>query len=554
MMASTNSRSPVDATVPAAAAAPRLEAVPAFDPAEKINILVVDDAPDKLLSLETVLADLNQNVVTATSGTEALRKLLKQEFAVILLDVNMPGMDGFETAGLIRQRKSTARVPIIFVTSFSTADTEVFRGYSLGAVDYLFTPVVPDVLRSKVSVFIELSKQQRELQHQAELLRKLQEERHQRQMAEAAERLERETQRNRFFTLSIELLAVADFQGHLLQVNPSWNDVLGYSAEELRSLRWTDLVHAEDRPGTLETLSQVMRGSGPAYFENRVHSRQGGYRWLGWTIAAFAEEELLYVFARDITERIEREAEVRHLNASLERHSTELQVANRELEEFSYSISHDLRGPLRAITGYTEILRTEHASALEGEGLQMLEAVERNSTYLTKLIDDFLAFFRFGRTQVNAMPFDMKVLVQAAIDVVRPVSARRSIEFKIGALPVAHGDRAMVRQVLINLLSNAVKFTAPAEKACVEVGAFEKAGATVYFVRDNGVGFNMRYYDKLFGVFQSLHRDEGFDGTGIGLALVHKIVRRHGGEIWAEGKVNEGATFYFTLGRPDDAS
>jgi PAS domain S-box-containing protein len=521
---------------------------------EKMNILLVDDAPDKLLALETILADLDQNVVKASSGTEALRQMLKRHFSVILLDVNMPGMDGFETAQLIRERKATAHVPIIFVTSFSTADTEVFRGYSLGAVDYIFTPVVPEVLRSKVRVFIELSKQNREIQQQAELLRKLQEERHERQLSAAAERIEWETRRNRFFNLSIELLAIANYRLELIQVNPTWGTVLGYTDEELKAQPFVDLIHPEDRASTLETIMKVMSGEAPAYFESRVRTKSGGHRWLGWTIAPFAEEELLYIFARDITERIEREAEVRSLNRTLEQHSTELQAANRELEEFSYSISHDLRGPLRAITGYTEIILSEHLEKLDGDGRQMVEAVSRNSLHLTKLIDDFLAFFRFGRAQVNAIHFDMKALAQAAIDVVKPVNAGRPIDFRVSALPAAFGDRAMVRQVLINLLSNAVKFSARSKHAIIEIGAMKRSGKTAYFVRDNGVGFNMKYYDKLFGVFQSLHKDEGFDGTGIGLALVHKIVRRHGGEVWADGKVNEGATFYFTLGTPEETA
>lgn len=522
----------------------RAEAVRESD---RINILIVDDTPDKLLALKTVLEDLDQNVVTANSGTEALRYLLRSDFAVILLDVNMPGMDGFETAQMIRSRKATARVPIIFVTSFSTADTEVFRGYSLGAVDYIFTPVVPEVLRSKVSVFIDLFQQTQEIRRQGELLRKMQEERHQRQLDEAVERIEWETRRNRFFNLSIELLAIANFRLELTQVNPTWLSTLGFSEEELKAQPFVDFVQSDDRATTIETIMKIMAGAAPAYLENRIRTKHGGYRWFGWTIAPFAEEELLYIFARDITQQIEREAEVRQLNQSLEKHSAELQAANRELEEFSYSISHDLRGPLRAITGYSEIILTEHTKKLDDEGRQMVEAVSRNSLHLTKLIDDFLGFFRFGRTQVNAIHFDMKALAQSAIDVVKPVNASRRLEFRIGPLPSAFGDRSMLRQVLVNLLSNAVKFTAPVQHAIIEIGITNRGGQAIYYIRDNGVGFNMKYYDKLFGVFQSLHKDEGFEGTGIGLALVHKIVRRHGGEIWAEGKINEGATFFFTL-------
>src|SRR5688500_20054285 len=179
----------------------------------KASILIVDDRPAKLLALEAVLEDLNQTIVRAESGREALRLVLRREFAVILLDINMPGMDGFETASLIRQRKSSAHTPIIFITSFSTADVEVYRGYSLGAVDYLFTPVTPEVLRSKVTVFVELAKMNREIQRQAEALRRAEEDRRQRKLARNNARLEWETRRNHFFRLSIELLAIASYDG-----------------------------------------------------------------------------------------------------------------------------------------------------------------------------------------------------------------------------------------------------------------------------------------------------------------------------------------------------
>src|SRR6266853_3851431 len=195
----------------------------------KTNILLVDDLPDKLLALEALLDTLDQNLVQARSGKDALRQLLKQDFAVILLDVSMPSMDGFETAALIRQRPKSEHTPIIFVTSIGNSENHISRGYSLGAVDYLLTPIVPEVLRAKVSVFVELHHQTELIKRQAEQLRNLEESRHQRELAVVADRLEVETRRNRFFTLALDMLGIANFEGRLLQLNPGWENALGYT-------------------------------------------------------------------------------------------------------------------------------------------------------------------------------------------------------------------------------------------------------------------------------------------------------------------------------------
>src|SRR5215472_4049266 len=195
----------------------------------KTNILIVDDRADKLLALEAILSSLDQNIVKARSGKEALRQLLKNDFAVILMDVSMPGMDGFETAALIRNRINSEHTPIIFVTSISNTENHVSRGYSLGAVDYLLTPIVPEILRAKVSVFVELHRQTELIKRQAEQLRQAEEARHQRELADAEDRLQAETRRNRFFTLAPEMLGIANMDGYLLQANASWERILGYA-------------------------------------------------------------------------------------------------------------------------------------------------------------------------------------------------------------------------------------------------------------------------------------------------------------------------------------
>ena len=218
---------------------------------EKVNILLVDDRPDKLMALQAVLNELRQNVVVAKSGKEALRHLLQTEFAVILLDVSMPGMDGYETAALIRKRPATEHTPIIFVTSLNQSENQVSRGYQLGAVDYILSPIIPQVLRSKVAAFVELHKRTEQIKRQGERLRQLEEIAYKRQLTEAVDRLEAETKRNRFFTLSLDMLAIADFDGFMLQLNPTWEKTLGYSEDELKSRPGLDFVHIEDRPAML---------------------------------------------------------------------------------------------------------------------------------------------------------------------------------------------------------------------------------------------------------------------------------------------------------------
>jgi PAS domain S-box-containing protein len=282
-------------------------------PDDKVSILLVDDRPDKLMALEAVLTDLSQKLVKATSGKDALKAVLKQDFAVILLDVNMPGMDGFETAALIRQRKKSEKTPIIFFTALSDTDTHITRGYSLGAVDYLRIPVEPDILRAKVAAFVDLYKKTEKVKQQAEMMRELQEREHRTQLAEATDRLEVETKRNRFFTLAIDMLAIAGFDGHFKQLNPSWEKTLGFSDEELKAKPLIEFVHLEDRASTEEQLQKVQTGASIAYFENRYRTKVGGWRWLGWTAAPFAEEGLIYIFARDLTERKVAEEERLHL-------------------------------------------------------------------------------------------------------------------------------------------------------------------------------------------------------------------------------------------------
>jgi light-regulated signal transduction histidine kinase (bacteriophytochrome) len=260
------------------------------------------------------------------------------------------------------------------------------------------------------------------------------------------------------------------------------------------------------------------------------------------------------VVVSEITERKLAEAEIRGMHESLERlvheRTAELEAAFQELDAFSYSVSHDLRAPLRAIGGFSGILVEEYGGVLPPEGRRYLDLVRAGAIRLSRLIDDLLAFARLNRQPLVKRTVDVGVLVRDVIDEVMGDAKERHVEVVLDALPAAAADPVLLRQVFVNLLSNALKYTRRRDPARIEIGAIagpEGAGAT-YFVRDDGVGFDMRYAANLFGVFQRYHRAEEYEGTGVGLAIVQRIVVRHGGRVWAESAPDHGATFYFTLG------
>ncbi|MDQ6733998.1 MAG: response regulator, partial [Nitrospirota bacterium] len=385
------------------------------------NILLVDDVPANLFALESVLSSLEQNIVKASSCREALRYILEQDFAVILLDVKMPETDGFETAALIRAHERSKHVPIIFLTGVSGTD-DMMRGYALGAVDYLLKPFMAEVVKSKVAVFVDLYR-----------------------------------------------------------------------------LRARASEQAQEQAATNQRLEQ------------EIHERK----------------------------RTESE---------LKLHQARLEAANTELEAFSYSVSHDLRAPLRHIDDFADLLQKHGSSQLDEKGRRYVTTILESASRMGRLINDLLEFSRMGRHEMQHKQVNMDLLVTDVLEQFEPEVAKRRISWNLSPLPLVQGDSAMLRQVLANLIANAIKYTSPRERATIAIGCqTEDEQETVIFIRDNGVGFDMQYGYKLFGVFQRLHSASQFEGTGIGLANVRRIIARHGGRTWAEGAVQEGATFYFSL-------
>jgi len=341
--------------------------------------------------------------------------------------------------------------------------------------------------------------------------------------------------------------------GRITDVNRAMEEASGLPREKLIGSNFTEYFTEPDkaragylqvlREGTVHdyplTLRQVSGSTMDVLYHATTYKNESG------------ELQGVYAAARDITVSKRAQTEMNRLHAEIEQQvvdrTAELAAANKELEAFAYSVSHDLRAPLRAVDGFARILSKEYAGRLDAEGQRLLRVVRDSAQKMGQLIDDLLAFSRMGRHEMASADIDMTVLARDVADGLRKLETARTIEIAIAPLPPTHGDPAMMRQAWFNLLSNAIKFTRPRSPAHIEVGGRVEGRENIYWVKDNGVGFDMQYVDKLFGVFQRLHGPEEFEGTGVGLALVQRIVHRHGGRIWAEAQLNEGATFCFAL-------
>lgn len=332
-----------------------------------------------------------------------------------------------------------------------------------------------------------------------------------------------------------------------LDVNPAFEKLTGL--KDVTGKKVTEVIPGirEADPALFEIYGNVALTGEPERFETHVEALKSWF-----SIAVYSPKKEYFVAIFDvITERKLAEKELRkhrdHLEELVEQRTLELKAVNKELEAFSYSVSHDLKTPLRAIDGFSNVMIEEYSGKLDNEGRRLLGIIRSSAQQMSQLIHDLLDFSRISRQQISESYIDMNALVRNILEELGPSLSGRKVELRINPLQPARGDRAMLRQALLNLLSNAAKFTQPRNEAFIEVGSTVKDSETVYFVKDNGVGFDMRYADKLFGVFQRLHSPEEFEGTGVGLAIVQRVIHRHGGGVWAEGRVNEGAVFYFSL-------
>jgi PAS domain S-box-containing protein len=378
-----------------------------------------------------------------------------------------------------------------------------------------------------------------------------------RELLQSREELKREvaerTQQASLLNLTHDSIFVRDMDFVITYWNLGARELYGWAAEDAVGKRSDQLLQTVF-PAPLEDIQTELLRTGRWEGELTRTTAHGiqvvvAARW-AWRRDEQEGPAAILETSNDISERKRREQEIRALNEELGKRSTELEAINKELEAFAYSISHDLRAPLRHMSGFTELLQKHIASLLNEKSQRYMAMILESAKKMGNLIDDLLAFSRIGRAETHKTMVSLEQLVQEALSEVRQETEGRNIAWKVGALPALYGDGSMLRLALVNLISNAAKFTRTRPKAEIEIGCTDqKLDQVVVFIRDNGVGFNMKYVNKLFGVFQRLHPTEAFEGTGIGLATVQRIVHRHGGRVWAEGLEDQGATFYFSLSK-----
>jgi PAS domain S-box-containing protein len=506
----------------------------------RVKILLVDDTPENLVSLEATLSGLGQELVLANSGREALRHVLNDDFAAILLDVRMPDMDGFETAELIRSRPRSREIPILFLTGYRNEE-HLFRGYDLGAVDFLFKPIVPEVLRSKVAVFVELSHTNAKLKEQARVLQKA--EQRFRSLLEAAP----------------DAMVMCRVDGEVVMVNSRTEILFNCGRDKLMSKNFRTLVPGwgfrlpeawdDDSGAAVEPVQQRVElhafPEGRAPFPVEI------------TFSPLHTEEGLVVTSaiRDISERKRTEEQIRQLNTSLEARVLErteaLMRSNEELQQFAYVASHDLQEPLRTVSVYAQLMAARYRGQLQGDADQFISFIVESAERMERLIHDLLDF---SRVDARGADFFTKVDCDMVLD--DAIRNLRSLIEESGAiitrarLPVVNGDAIQLTRLFQNLLANSIKYRSE-QPPRIHIAADGASAEWRFSVIDNGIGIEPQYAEKVFGIFKCLQPRDKSSGSGMGLAICRKIVSRHEGRIWVESEIAKGATFYFTLPKND---
>jgi PAS domain S-box-containing protein len=508
------------------------------------KILIVEDETIVAMSLEDDLKQLGYKVCGAVnSGEAAISKARETQPDLVLMDIQLKGdMDGIEAATKIHQQFN---IPIIFLTAYADPTT-LQRAKVAEPFGYLLKPFEERELKSTIEM--ALNKHSRDTYYKTSL----------------TDALLQSEERFRLFVESVSDYAMymINKDGQIVSWNPGAERLTGYSANEVLGKDFSfifppELIEAGEPKRELELAARMGRSEAEGW---RI--RKNGTRfWVNGTTTAIKDlDGNLRGFAkitRDFTAQKRAEEKIHQLNESLEQRvkerTAQLEAANKQLESFSYSVSHDLRAPLRAIDGFSGIVLEDYSDQLSEEPKKLLSEIRENATRMGRLIDDLLSFSRFSRKEIKIQKVEMRPIVEQALAALRMDQKGRQIEIVIGDLPEAYVDPTLFKQVYINLLSNAIKYSKRQQEARIEIGSYaDSSKGVVYFVKDNGAGFNMKYVNKLFGVFQRLHTDDEFEGTGVGLAIVRNIIERSGGDIWAESEVNKGSTFYFTI--PDESA
>lgn len=544
----------------------------------KVNILLVDDNPNNLSALEAILSRLDQNLVKATSGKDALRCLLKDDFAVILLDVKMPEMDGFETASLIRARERSRDVPIIFLTAYSRTEQQAFQGYSLGAVDYLVKPLEPEILLSKVAVFVELSKKNTQIKQQAAQIAQLNaqlELRVQKRTAqlEAAnhqkeELLQREQvartnaeaaeQRFRDLVNGLEHAIFWEADANTLQysfVSQSSQMLLGYPSDNWLQQQdfWLNLIHPDERENIVQHRRQEIECGRDHEIVYRCITASDQIVWLRDKAYLVRNSDGTVHKIRglllDITDAKEAEVALRthaeelsYVTTALTQSNILLEKRNKELDQFVYAASHDLKSPLRAIANIAQWLMDDLKGQLSQEAQYHLELLQGRVYRMDNLINGLLQYYRVGREKMSSEIVDVEQLLN---EIIETLDCPSHFTLQIASpMPTFRTVRILLEQVLTNLLSNAIKHHDGA-KGTISISAHQEGNFYEFAVTDDGPGIEPQFHEKIFGLFQTLQPHSSHN-TGIGLALVKKIVEGEKGTIKIDSEEGQGTTIRFT--------
>jgi PAS domain S-box-containing protein len=505
---------------------------------DRVKILLVDDTPDNLVSLEAALDGLGQELVLARSGMEALRHLLDDDFAAILLDVKMPDMDGFQTAELIRSRKRSRHTPILFLTGYKS-DEHLFRGYDLGAVDFLFKPIVPEVLRSKVGVFVELSRNTALLRRQAEILGKA--EQKFRSLLEAAP----------------DAMIISDEDGRISLMNSQAETLFSFPREELIGKNIRMLVP------DWSCRSKLAKADGPAWLAAPIElwaQRKNGHQFpveISLSPLQTPEGLLLTSAIRDVTERRRADEAIRELNATLEQRVAErtqellrtneaLRQSNDDLNQFAYAASHDLQEPLRMVALYSQMLQRKYCGNLDANADQYISYIVGGAQRMEMLLKDLLTYSQTGPSAEGpAETVDFSAVIGKVLLNLQASTEQSGAIITWDQLPAVHAHEIRLVQLLQNLVSNAIKYRSE-DPPCIHISAEWRDPEWVLSVEDNGVGIAPEYAQQIFKIFKRLHGQD-YPGTGIGLAICQRIVETYGGRIWVESGDGKGSRFYFTL-------
>ena len=503
------------------------------DATDRTSILIVDDSPEKIVALESILDELGQDIVKAASGREALRHLLTRDFAVILLDVRMPVMDGFETAALIRERARSEHTPIIFVTAFPD-ETHVARGYSLKAVDYIFTPVVPDVLRTKVAVFADLHQMTAQVKRQAESLR------------------QRAAQLHRLSTASLEINGAQSLDDMVKVVADSAREILGVPRAVATARVHDRRIHRATSPAALaapldgaenDLVMSIVRSTNflAVPLTRRDGRNMGELQVSGKPHGAFTEED------EDILVQLAQMTSIAVENTLY----GELREANRLKDEFLATVSHELRTPLSAMLSWVWMLRR---GGLDAEGAaRAIEAIERNVKAQTRIVEDLLDVSRIvtGKLRLDTRLVDLGPIIEMTTDSITPAAEAKGITVRSsidGATPPVLGDAIRLQQLVWNLLTNAIKFTSAGGRVDVVLAT---SGAEVEVrVSDTGIGISQDFLAYVFEPFRQADGSSGrkSGGLGLGLAIVRHVAELHGGRVEARSAgEDQGSTFVLTL-------